>query len=134
MKLLSMTCPNCNASLDNIDPSRKYCYCQYCGTKILIDNEAKKRETHIYDEARIKELEYAERARQDAILEKKRQSEITKKIFIAGGIMGAIAIPFWLISTITSNSTITIISEFFGFIAFALIAFGIKRIFPDEKE
>ena len=79
MKLLSMTCPNCNASLDNIDPNRKYCYCQYCGTKILIDNEAKKRETHIYDEARIKELEYAERARQDAILEKKRQTEITKK-------------------------------------------------------
>lgn len=82
MKLLSMTCPNCNASLDNIDPNRKYCYCQYCGTKILIDNEAKKRETHIYDEARIKELEYAERARQDAILEKKRQTEITKKYLL----------------------------------------------------
>lgn len=61
MKLISLTCPNCNANLDNIDPSLKQCYCQYCGTKIMLDDGTIRKETHIYDEAKIKESESKER-------------------------------------------------------------------------
>lgn len=56
MKLISLKCPECKADL-NIEEGRKTCYCQYCGAKILIDDNSS---THTYrkiDEARIKEAE-----------------------------------------------------------------------------
>lgn len=36
MKLVPIKCPNCNADLD-IDPTREFCFCQHCGTKLLIE-------------------------------------------------------------------------------------------------
>lgn len=36
MQLLSMECPGCGAHLE-INPTLKEAYCQYCGTKLLID-------------------------------------------------------------------------------------------------
>lgn len=96
MKLLSMTCPNCNANLDNIDPSRKYCYCQYCGTKILIDDEVNRRETHIYDEARIKETESTERVKMremDIEHEHSEQmNEILKYVLIFAAVLFVVGI------------------------------------------
>lgn len=48
-------CPNCNASLDIDDNNRDFAFCQYCGTKIMLDDY---RSTHrVVDEARIKEAE-----------------------------------------------------------------------------
>lgn len=100
MKLLSMTCPNCNANLDNIDPSRKYCYCQYCGTKILIDDEVNRHETHVYDEAKIKETESTERVKMREIdvehEHSKQMNEILKytlifaaALFVVGIVLAA---------------------------------------------
>lgn len=51
-----LTCPNCEANL-SVDAELKQCFCQYCGTKIIIDDGST---THTYrkvDEARIKEAE-----------------------------------------------------------------------------
>lgn len=96
MKLLSMTCPNCNANLDNIDPSRKYCYCQYCGTKILIDDEVNRRETHIYDEAKIKETESTERVKmREMDIEhehSKQMNEILKYVLIFAAVLFVVGI------------------------------------------
>lgn len=96
MKLLSMTCPNCNGSLDNIDPNRKYCYCQYCGTKILIDDEVNRRETHIYDEAKIKETESTERVKMremDVKRERSKQmNEIIKYALIFAAVLLVVGI------------------------------------------
>ncbi len=100
MKLLSMTCPNCNANLDNIDPSRKYCYCQYCGTKILVDDEVNRHETHVYDEARIKETESTERVKMreiDIECERSKQINVILKyalifaavLFVVGIVLAA---------------------------------------------
>lgn len=41
MKLIAMKCPCCNGEL-NVDSDREFCFCQYCGTKIMIDDEIKK--------------------------------------------------------------------------------------------
>ena len=85
MKLISLTCPNCNANLDNIDPNLKQCYCQYCGTKIALDDGTIKQETHIYDEARIKENESAERVKMrelDIEQERKNKKDILLKWLI----------------------------------------------------
>jgi len=50
----SCQCPNCTASL-TFDDNREFGFCQYCGTKIMLDDY---RTIHRYvDEARIKEAE-----------------------------------------------------------------------------
>ena len=38
MKLVKLECPNCKAPLE-IDQDRLFVFCQYCGTKILLDDE-----------------------------------------------------------------------------------------------
>lgn len=96
MKLISLTCPNCNANLDNIDPSRPFCYCQYCGTKIALDDGTIRKETHIYDEAKIKETESSERVKmREMDLERehsKQMNEILKYVLIFAAVLLAIGL------------------------------------------
>ena len=47
-------CPNCNAQI-SFDESREFGFCQYCGTKIILDDYRSSH--HIVDEARIQETE-----------------------------------------------------------------------------
>ena len=69
MKIVPITCPNCHANL-KVEEGRKYCFCEYCGTKVLLDDEAV---TFVYrDEAKLKELELLER-------ERKKQEEDEKR-------------------------------------------------------
>lgn len=60
VKLVSLKCPECGANI-NIESDRKECFCQYCGTKILIDDG--NTTTTYRDEARIKEAEVKEQIR-----------------------------------------------------------------------
>lgn len=96
MKLISLTCPNCNANLDDIDPSRPFCYCQYCGTKIALDDGTIRKETHIYDEAKIKETESSERVKmREMDLERehsKQMNEILKYVLIFAAVLFAVGI------------------------------------------
>lgn len=39
MKLISLTCDKCNATLQ-VNPELKRCICQYCGNEMLIDDES----------------------------------------------------------------------------------------------
>ena len=96
INLVSLKCPECNAALA-IEEGRKHCFCQYCGTKILIDDGSS---THTYrkiDEARIKEAEVRERIRLKELSleeqkhltkEKKRKSKIKYTIIL--GIIAAV--------------------------------------------
>lgn len=83
MKAYEIKCPECGASLE-IEEGRKQIFCQYCGTRILIDDEIERKEvTHRYiDEAEIiksnNEVEL-ERLRQE---EKKRNDSAHMKILI----------------------------------------------------
>ena len=57
MRLISQTCPHCGAQL-NIDLDRRQAFCQYCGTRLLIDEENTINiNTRFIDEARLKEAE-----------------------------------------------------------------------------
>ena len=38
MNLKVLKCPECRANLE-IEDNRTSCYCQYCGCKIILDNE-----------------------------------------------------------------------------------------------
>lgn len=96
MKLISLTCPNCNANLDDIDPSRPFCYCQYCGTKIALDDGTIRKETHIYDEAKIKETESSERVKmREMDIERehsKQMNAILKYVLIFAAVLFVVGI------------------------------------------
>ena len=78
MKTIPLTCPKCGANLD-VDEKLTQCFCQYCGTKILIDkgervfvyrDEAKVVEAETESKVRLQELEWEKRK-----LEKEEQTE-----------------------------------------------------------
>ncbi len=96
MKLISLTCPNCNANLDDIDSSRPFCYCQYCGTKIALDDGTIRKETHIYDEAKIKETESSERVKmREMDIERehsKQMNAILKYVLIFAAVLFVVGI------------------------------------------
>lgn len=96
MKLISLTCPNCNANLDDIDSSRPFCQCQYGGTKIALDDGTIRKETHIYDEAKIKETESSERVKmREMDIERehsKQMNTILKYVLIFAAVLLAIGL------------------------------------------
>lgn len=56
MKLISVKCPECNASID-ISTNKKECFCSYCGNKIILD-DGSSTITHIYiNKTKEKEIE-----------------------------------------------------------------------------
>lgn len=58
MKIIPVACPKCGASFE-IEEGRNKCFCQYCGTQIVIDDGSRSitNTQIIRDEARIKEAE-----------------------------------------------------------------------------
>ena len=76
MKVISLKCPECNANL-SVENNRKQCFCQYCGTKIIIDDGSTMYTYRKVDEARIREADAKEniRLRELAIEEKKLEAK-----------------------------------------------------------
>lgn len=96
MKVISLKCPECNANI-SVEGERKYCFCQYCGTKIMFDDGST---THTYrkvDEARIREADVKENIRlRELMLEERKLAEKEKnkalkiKISIILGVIGIV--------------------------------------------
>ncbi|MCF2655995.1 hypothetical protein [Lacrimispora saccharolytica] len=85
VRLIAMKCPACGADI-NVESTREFSFCTYCGTKILMNNENE----HIYrsiDEARIKEAE-TERMILMRQMDMEEKSSISKKYLIALWIIG----------------------------------------------
>lgn len=93
INFVSVKCPECGAQL-NVEEGRPMTFCQYCGTKVLINNENE----FIYrtiDEAAIKQaevekmkLEIEEKKRAEAIAQKKIAAKklgiVTLCLFLIG--------------------------------------------------
>lgn len=77
VNLIKLQCPSCNANLEVADNVRQ-CFCTYCGTKILIDNE-NERVLRLVDEARIKEAEAMQDIANAKLREKELQASIEEK-------------------------------------------------------
>lgn len=71
MKMLQLRCPNCGAMLDLKDDIGTQCFCNYCGTKILLDEQ---QDSVINAKVRIKELEH-EKYKIDKEYEEQRRSD-----------------------------------------------------------
>ena len=58
MKLVAMTCPECKVNIDvDMTGKRKFTFCQYCGCKILLDDEAKHIKFSYEDVAKVRKIE-----------------------------------------------------------------------------
>lgn len=116
MKVISLKCPECGASL-SIEEGRTQCFCQYCGTKIMLDDERSYTKTiHTIDDAKIREIEANReiRLREMEILrekEKHKRAGIKVKIIVSI-ILGLIGFPCLLIGFNDFGSGIAIVGEF----------------------
>lgn len=56
MQMITMKCPECGATM-SLEQGRRECFCQYCGTKLFVDDGSKSYTYRKIDEARIKEAD-----------------------------------------------------------------------------
>ena len=61
-KIISLKCPECGVTLD-VEEGKKFYFCNYCGSKILIDDGNTNNTNRIVDEARIREAEISRELR-----------------------------------------------------------------------
>ena len=82
----TVKCPSCGAELMAKDGNRDFMFCEYCGTKIRLDDY---QETHRFvDEARIKESENQKELELTRMeFEEKKRKEDHKIGFIAFGVV-----------------------------------------------
>ena len=74
MKFISTNCPACGAGL-NIDIENKQAYCQYCGNKLLIDDEIQRTQLDITEDSGYKFEKGRQRAIEEAHEESRRRAE-----------------------------------------------------------
>lgn len=93
MKVISLKCPECSASL-SIEEGRDQLFCQYCGAKIVLQNENERIYRRI-DEAdvkrseterliRLKELEMEAAKREDEKASKRLKVKISLALVVVG--------------------------------------------------
>lgn len=63
MDVKAIKCPSCGANVE-YDGESQFLYCQYCGTKIMVEKDSPQ-EVHIFDEARMKKLDMREQRREE---------------------------------------------------------------------
>ena len=73
MHMRTCNCPNCNANLTIEDDNRDFAFCQYCGTKIMLDDYRSTQ--RIVDEAKIKQAEFDREIRLKELALQEKQNE-----------------------------------------------------------
>lgn len=115
----SAMCPNCNANVTIKEDNRDFCFCEYCGAKIMLDDY---RSTYrVIDEAKIKQVEHEHYYRMRELeLEEKSRQKFEK--------LHSVLIKIWLIITIFFI-VIILLSGFFApedsMITLALVEFSV---------
>ena len=86
----TVKCPSCGGELTVKDENRDFMFCEYCGTKVMLDDY---RETHRFvDEARIQESKDAKELELKKMEQERWRAEEDKKNGIKGLIVGAIGL------------------------------------------
>ena len=93
----TLKCTNCNASLSIQDDNRDFAFCEYCGTKIMLDDyrstqrivdEAKIKQAETEKEIKMKQLELIEKRQED------KKKKIKVKMIISFSVIGIALIAF----------------------------------------
>lgn len=107
-KIISLKCPECGATLD-VEEGKKFYFCNYCGSKILIDDGNTNNTNRIVDEARIREAEIARelRLKEMELDNKKRRNTVIVtilKIIVTIPLLLAIICMITVLSMMFSNN------------------------------
>ena len=70
-KLIPLVCPRCGGALQIPEDADKV-FCTYCGTQIIVDDDAVTVHMHNYDEAALRRLELEEQRRERELLAQER--------------------------------------------------------------
>ena len=79
VNVIALKCPKCGADLQ-IEQGRTQCFCSYCGSKILLQNENE----YIYrtvDEAKIRETELQAEMYRKEMEARERKCEMSRNFF-----------------------------------------------------
>ena len=98
----TVKCPSCGGELTVKDENRDFMFCEYCGTKVMLDDY---RETHRFvDEARIQESKDAkERELKKMEFEERKRHEddaFAAKGLKVMGVIAAICVAILLLGTL----------------------------------
>ncbi len=79
MEIKALKCPSCGADVEfKYDESKPFIFCQYCGTKIMLDDIHT--EHRIVDEAKLKYLDYRQQRHEERLeRHEKRHEERMKR-------------------------------------------------------
>ena len=103
--MLNLKCPNCGGELQ-VQSDREFCFCQYCGTKILLSDENKKTinlnidqkiTNHIIDDAEVIRAKTEDFVAKETISTRKAKSYVD---IISSIPLGIIAVASWFLSGI----------------------------------
>ncbi len=72
----AIKCPSCGADVE-YSGDRQFFFCQYCGTKIVLDDI--RTEQHIVDEAKLKRLEMRQQRHEERLERHERRHEEREK-------------------------------------------------------
>ena len=72
VRLIKTQCPNCGAQLE-IQDGWKFALCNYCGSKLTIDDGIIRVEHHIYDEAKLKEIDIRKKKKKNVKIKSKKK-------------------------------------------------------------
>lgn len=114
MSLEGMNCPKCGGQI-SFEEDQDFVFCSHCGTQIYKDSENKKSITYReINEAKIKELEYEERA------ELRREKNIKNFIKVAAIFIGFMVLANIVIYYLYGETVLFYLDG----IAFIVITFG----------
>ena len=120
------TCPNCNANLVIDDKDRDFAFCQYCGTKIMLDdyrmtkrivNEARIKESEDEKIVRLKELEIEEK--KQLAKEKTKSNKTSASVLLA--VIGAFMIIIGVFSDNPDSDWLSIMGMLVAFLSLAFL-------------
>ena len=136
INLIKLQCPNCSANLE-VDASLKQCFCQYCGTKILLHNENEQtvninQTSRFVDEAELakqenerKKIEFEQKKYADKKAKESAPAEPTWPIPVAvflgfGSLVPAVA----GISSLTTGGFLSFLVGVLALITLAAVWYG----------
>ena len=81
MRLQAIKCSECGANLD-LEEELKFCFCKYCGCKIILDDNLQTIIHRKIDEARIREAEYKEKVRLKELDIEENKAKLRNKLIV----------------------------------------------------